>query len=200
VTAVGASAVTAHRSPWVIAAPAIISVATFLVLTLVVTWGWGEPTRFWSESGYRNVMDASVLLRLGPIYLSGFVVWPVMRLRGATIPWAALGTAASPLAFGIVGAMGALTFFPPAQAAYYALNPMVIAAMGSAVGAGAVGEVFVRWRQRGRLAMTPRALVLAAVIASAGFGLFYIGVIWDGGRHWFYLWIRGFMILFGTGR
>lgn len=189
-----------RRSAWFIAAPALISVGTLLVLTIVISWGWGQPARFGSETAYRTVMDAAVLLRLGPVFLSGIIVWPAMRLRGASIGWAVLGTSASAIAFGVIGAVQALEFFPPLQAAYYVLNPMVVGAIGSQIGWMAVGEVFVRWRRGGRAALTPRLFAVLAPVAVVGFSLFYVGVIWDGGRHWFYVWIRGFMALFGTGQ
>lgn len=183
---------------WSTAVPAIISVATLIVLTLIITWGWGQPDRL--GSAYRWVMDAAVFLRLGPVFISGIIVWPAMRLRGASIRWAATGTIASAVAFGVIGAMQALTFFPPLQAAYYAINPMVVGAIGSQIGWMAVGEIFVRWRRGGRQALTASLLAKLVPLAVAGFALFYIGVIWDGGRHWFYVWIRGFMWLFGTGQ
>jgi len=200
VTTLVEATVERRRSAWSIAAPALISVGTLVFLTLVISWGWGQPERFGSETLYRAVMDAAVLLRLGPIFMSGIIVWPAMRLRGASIRWAAIGTIASAIAFGVIGAIQALTFFPPLQAAYYVFNPMVIGAVGSQIGWMAVGEVFVRWRRGGRAALTPRLFAIAGPLAIAGFSLFYIGVIWDGGRHWFYVWIRGFMALFGTGQ
>lgn len=199
-TAVIEAPVGQRRSAWFIAAPALISVGTIIVLTLLIAWGWGQPERFGSETLYRGVMDAAVLLRLGPVFMSGIIVWPAMRLRGASIGWAALGTVSSAVAFGVIGALQALTFFPPLQAAYYVLNPMVVGAIGSQIGWMAVGEVFVRWRRGGLAALTPRLLLIVAPVAVVGFTLFYIGVIWDGGRHWFYVWIRGFMALFGTGQ
>lgn len=191
----------ARPRPWHIAGPAIISVATIVVLTLVITWGWGQPERFGTDGVYRAVMNIAVLARLGPVYLAALIVWPAMRLRGASIPWAAVGALSSALTFGIVGAIGSLTYFPPAQAAYYVLNPMVVAAMGSQIGCSAIGEVYVRWRRGGLPALrSGRFWGVATPIGIAGFVLFYVGVIWDGGSHWFYLWIRGFMALFGTGQ
>lgn len=196
-----ASARPAKARPLHIAAPAIISVATIVVLTLVITWGWGQPERFSSDGVYRTVMNFAVLARLGPVYLAAIIVWPVMRLRGASMPWAAVGALASALAFGVIGAIGSLTYFPPGQAAYYILNPMVIAAIGSQVGCSAIGELYVRWRRGGRAALRHwRLWAVVLPIGAAGFVLFYVGVIWDGGSHWFYLWIRGFMVLFGTGQ
>jgi hypothetical protein len=184
-----------------IATPALISIATLIVLTAVISWGWGQPDRFGSVEAYRGVMDIAVLARLGPAFMSGVVVYPAMRLRGASIGWAGAGAVASALAFGVIGALQALTFFPPAQAAYYVINPMVVGAIGSQVAWCAVTEPFVRWRRGGRAALTSvRLWAVVAVVAVAGFSLLYIGVIWDGGRHWFYVWIRGFMFLFGTGQ
>ena len=184
-----------------LAAPAGISVATLVALTIVIEWGWGHPERFGSVDAYRAVMDAAVLARIGPAFLSAIIVYPVMRLRGASMGWAALGAVSSALAFGLFGALLALRFFPPGQALYYALNPMVVAAIGSQVAWSAVAEIFVRWRVAGRAGLRDRRLwVAVSVVALAGFALLYVGVIWDGGRHWFYVWIRGFMMLFGTGQ
>lgn len=188
-------------SAWHVAVPAVISVVTIVVLTLVIAWGWGQPERFSSDGVYRLVMNSAVLARLGPIYLAALIVWPAMRLRGASLTWASVGVLASPAAYGVIGALGALTFFPPAQAAYYALNPMVIAAVGGTIGCSALGEVYVRWRRGGVAALRAGRLWAAILpIAALGFALMYVGVIWDGGRHWFYIWIRGFMLLFGTGQ
>ena len=187
--------------PFHVAVPALISCATIVILTLVITWGWGQPERFGSDAVYRAVMNFAVLARLGPVYLAALVVWPVMRLRGASMPWAAVGALSSAITFGIIGAIGSLTYFPPAQAAYYVLNPMVVAAVGSQIGCSAIGEVYVRWRRGGLAALgTWRLWAVAVPIGVAGFTLMYVGVIWDGGSHWFYLWIRGFMALFGTGQ
>lgn len=186
------------HSRWSTAVPALISLGTLIFLTIIISWGWGQPERL--GGAYRGVMDAAVFLRLGPIFMSGIIVWPAMRLRGASIAWAATGTLASAVAFGVIGSLQALTFFPPMQAAYYVINPMVFGAIGAQIGWMATGEVFVRWRRGGRAAITSRILAIVAPIAVIGFTMFYVGVIWDGGRHWFYVWIRGFMWLFGTGQ
>lgn len=188
------------RRAWSIAVPPAISLVTLIVLSLVITVGWGAPERFLSEATYRGMMDAAVLLRLGPVFFSGLLVWPAMRLRGASVPWAIIGTLSSAVAFGVIGAIGALMFFPVAQALYYIANPMVVAAVGAQVGWIAVGEVIVRWRRGELSALTTRMWIGLVALAGAGFLLLYAGVIWDGGRHVFYVWIRGFMWIFGTGQ
>ena len=187
-----------RKRAWHIAVPALISVVSLLVITLAVDRSWGDPQRFPSVGAYRSFMDALVLLRVGPAFLSALVVWPAMRLRGASMGWAAVGAVSSAVAFGLLGGIQALTFFPPAQAAYYVINPMVVGAIGSQIGCCALGEVFVRWR-RGGLRQW-RFWVVAALVAAGGFSLFYLAIVWDGGRHWFYIWMQGFTLLFGTGQ
>ena len=183
---------------WHVAAPALVSIVTLVALTIVIDRSWGDPQRFPSVGAYRSFMDALVLLRVGPAFLSALVVWPAMRLRGASIGWAAVGSVSSAVAFGLLGGVQALTFFPPAQAAYYVINPMVVGAIGSQIGCCALGEVWVRWR-RGGLRQW-RFWVVAALVAAGGFSLFYLAIVWDGGRHWFYIWMQGFTLLFGTGQ
>lgn len=184
-----------------IATPAAISVATLVALSLVITWGWQHPEQFGSVSAYRAAMNVAVFARLGPIYFSAIIVWPAMRFRGATIPWATIGVLSSALAYGVMGALQQLTFFVPAQAAYYVFNPMVVAAVGAQIGFAALAEVFVRWRRADTKPLHSwRFWLIVALVAILGFTLLYVGVIWDGGRHWFYVWMRGFTFLFGNGQ
>ena len=200
-TAIPAARTTQRAGAWHVAMPAIISVGTLIVLTVVVDRTWGDPQDFPTVDAYRHFMDAVVLLRVGPAFLSALIVWPAMRLRGASIGWAAVGALSSAVVFGLLAAVQALTFFPPAQAAYYAINPMVVGAVGSQIGCSVVGELFVRWRRGGASALGSWRLWAACVpVAAVGFSLFYVGIIWDGGRHWFYVWIQGFSMLFGTGQ
>lgn len=186
---------------WHIAAPALVSIATLVFLTLLIDRTWGRPEDFPSVDAYRFVMDLAVLAKVGPAFLSALIVWPAMRLRGATLAWAAVGALSSAIVFGVLGALQALTFFPAAQAAYYGLNPMVIGACGSQVACSALGEVYVRWRRGGITALRDGRLWLVALgIAAAGFAVFFVAIVWDGGRHWFYVWIQGFMMVFGDGQ
>ena len=186
---------------WHVAAPALISIATLVALTILIDRTWGQPEDFPTTDASRFTMNLAVLAKVGPAFLSALIVWPMMRLRGATMPWAAAGALSSAIAFGVLGALQALTFFPPAQAAYYGLNPMVIGALGSQVACSALGEVYVRWRRGGAAALRDAGLwLIALAVAAAGFTLFFIAIAWDGGRHWFYVWIQGFMLVFGDGQ
>lgn len=194
-----------RRSALGIAAPALISVLAYLALDLVLAWAVGRP------SVPRAALDAAIVLRLGPVMLSGIVVWPVMRARGA--PWAAAaaGVLATPLVFALVSAFRATAFFPPLEAAYYGTNPMVVGAVGSQVAMSGLGALLLAWR-RGRAQPTEpgdapgrlRGLrqwwtpwcwgsVAAFVIGEA---VLLFAVIIDGGQRLFYPWILVYRALF----
>ena len=180
-----------------VSAPAIISVATYLVLDFAVARTVGRPDVFWSAEGYRTSLDALVLLRLGPIMFSGLIVWPVMRARGAGRLGAAIGVLATPIAFGIVSAIGALTFFPPAQALYYGTNPIVLGAIGSQVAMAGLGVLIAAWRRSGWRTSPTRWWSWQAFVALvAGEGVLVACVMWNGGQHVFYIWIQIYRLLF----
>ena len=191
---------------WHLAVPAVISVGTFLAIDLALAILVGRP---WGPA-YPLAMDALVLLRMGPLFLSGVVVWPAMRARGATRGQALLGIWATPVAFALVSAWRATDFFPPLQAAYYATNPMVIGALGAQVAGAGVGALaWGVWRARRGHASVPGASgstehppgtgwswgPVVAIVAGTAVTVF--AVIWDGGQHLFYPWVLLYGRLFG---
>ena len=194
------TAVTAPaRARWLhVAAPAFISVITYLALDVLVARFVGRPDSLWSEQGYRMSMNALVLLRLGPLMFSGALVWPLMRARGASRTVAAIGVLATPIAFAIVSGIGALTYFPPIDAAYYATNPIVIGSFGSQVAMAGLGSLIAAWHRAGWRA-SPRnwwswpavaAFVLGEIVLVAS-------VIWHGGVYVFYAWIQVYRAFIG---
>ena len=176
-----------------LAAPAIVSVTTYLALDLVLAARAGRPEDFWSVEGYRLTMNLAVLLRMGPLFFSGLLVWPVMRARGA--PWwgAALGILATPLAFAAVSGIRAAAFFPPLEAAYYATNPVVVGAIGAQVATAGIGALVWHWRRPGSLPRWSWGAVSAIVL---GVLTTFVAVQWDGGQHLFYPWILVYRALF----
>ena len=191
-----------HVGPaWHRAVPAVISVVTFLAIDVLLAVLVGRP---WGPA-YPLTMDALVLARMGPLFLSGLVVWPTMRARGATRVQAAIGILATPAAFAIVSAWRAADFFPPLEAAYYATNPMVIGAIGAQVSSAGVGALaYALGRARTTAPSDMDATVrargwswspIAAIIA--GTALTVYAVIWDGGQHLFYPWVLLYGRLFG---
>lgn len=184
---------------WHLAVPAVISVATFLVIDLLLAALVGRP---WGPA-YPLTLDALVLARMGPLFFSGLVVWPAMRARGATRVQSAIGILATPVAFAIVSGWRAADFFPPLEAAYYATNPIVVGALGAQVSSAGVGALaYGMWRAhrvrssgagswRAGWSWTP---VIAIV---AGTAVTVVAVLWDGGQHLFYPWVLLYGRLFG---
>lgn len=193
---------TGFRRIWRFAVPAVISVVAFLAIDLALATLVGRP---WGPA-YPLSMDALVLLRMGPLFFSGLVVWPAMRARGATRGQALLGIWATPIAFAIVSAWRAADFFPPLQAAYYATNPMVIGALGAQVAGAGVGALaYALWLARHDRASVPGTSgspgtgwswgpVIAIV---GGTAVTVFAVIWDGGQHLFYPWVLLYGRIFG---
>jgi hypothetical protein len=173
------------------AAPAVLSVAAFLLVDFLLAALVGRP---WGPA-YPIGMDALVLLRLAIVFGSGLIVWPAMRARGATRVWASIGIMATPIAFAIVSGWRAATYFPPLEAAYYATNPMVIGAIGAQVSSAGVGAlVYGLWRARGWRSGWSWTPVVAIVAGSA---VTIVAVLWDGGQHLFYPWVLLYGRLFG---
>lgn len=199
----GESASGGVTGSWHVAVPALISVAALLVIDLVIASLAGRP---WGPA-YPLTMDALVILRMGPLFFSGLVVWPAMRARGATRAQAVAGILATPLAFAIASGWRAADFFPPLEAAYYATNPIVIGAIGSQVSsAGAGALAYALWRARARAHRPSPSLAgdpgtgrswgpIVAIVAGTALTVF--AVIWDGGQHLFYPWVLLYGRLFG---
>jgi hypothetical protein len=172
---------------WRIALPAIISVAAFLVIDLVLAALVDRP---WGPA-YPHSMDALVLLRMGPLFFSGLVVWPAMRARGAGRGQALVGIWATPIAFAVISAWRAADSFPPLEAAYYATNPIVVGALGAQVSSAGVGALV--WGLFRLRRWSWRAVVSIAV----GTAVTAVAVLWDGGQHLFYPWVLVYGRLFG---
>ena len=191
VDAVGPAAPSEARRTWAMAVPAVISVAAFLVLDLLLAVLVGHP---WGPA-YPLTLDALVLLRMGPVFFSGLLVWPLMRARGATRAQAVLGLLATPVAFAIVSGWRAAAFFPPLEAAYYATNPLVVGAIGAQVSSAGLGALlFAVRRTRSLRAGWTWGPIIAIV---AGTAVTVVAVIWDGGQHLFYPWVVLYGRIFG---
>lgn len=182
---------------WHLAVPAVISVATFLVIDLLLAALVGRP---WGPA-YPLTLDALVLARMGPLFFSGLVVWPAMRARGATRVQSAIGILATPVTFAIVSGWRAADFFPPLEAAYYATNPIVVGALGAQVSSAGVGALaYALWRARRARAteVAPKVQwVGPAASIIGGTAVTVIAVLWDGGQHLFYPWVLLYGRLFG---
>ena len=182
------------RRAWHLAAPAVISVAAFLVIDLLLAALVGRP---WGPA-YPLTMDGLVLLRMGPLFFSGLIVWPAMRARGASRAQSTIGILATPVTFAIVSGWRAADFFPPLEAAYYATNPIVVGALGAQMSSAGVGALaYALWRARRSGAWRSGWSWTPILAIVAGTAVTLVAVIWDGGQHLFYPWVLLYGRLFG---
>ena len=155
----------------------------------------GHPDRL--GGAYQPLMNAGVLLRGFGMFLSVVIVWGALRSRGASRPLLALAILSGPIAYGIVAAIGMLAYFPPGQAAYYGINPIFIATIGGQCAAAAVAEAVWRWRSRRRGQDRGRPVTWRlAMVFVVGLAVVFGTVVYDGGVPFFYVYQRGYLLLF----
>jgi len=181
--------------PWavLVVIPAIIVVKVDVAISLLA----GRPEVFPSVSVYRVVLNSEAVLRYVGIFVAVVCVWGVLRSHHAPRWVLALAILSGPLAYGVIEFVRTQAFFPPEQAAYYAINPIFVGAVGSQVACAAVAEFLWRWWGR-RRSIDRGPLVSWPMLAAAvvGWGTLYVAVLWDGGIHWFYVYQQGFKALF----
>lgn len=156
----------------------------------------GKPDAFGVVRVYQVVMDVAVVMRFFGMFVSVIVVWGLLRSRHA--PRGLLGVAVlgGPVAYAFTAFLGASQFFPLGPAAYYGVNPMFVAAVGSQCALAAVAEALWRWRQRSRgVEQQVLTLRLAAVVVG-GLAVLFFTVLWQGGVPFFFWYQRGYLLLF----
>lgn len=148
-------------------------------------------------SAYAPLLNGGVLLRAFGMFASVVLVWGTLRSRGASRGVLALAILSGPVAYGVTAAIDALAYFPAGQAAYYGINPIAIATVAGQCAAAAVAEVAWRWwsRRRGRETGSPVTWRIATVFG-AGLLTVFFTVLYQGGVPFFYVYQRGYMLLF----
>lgn len=148
-------------------------------------------------AAYGPLLNAGVLLRTFGMFASVLLVWGLLRSRGAGRAALGLAILSGPITYGIIAAAGALIAFPPGQAAYYGVNPIFLASIGGQCAAAGLAEGLWRWRARRRGVQTaaPVSPGLVGVVVG-GLALVFFTVIFQGGVPFFYVYQRGYLLLF----
>lgn len=167
-------------------AAALLPALVFALSDLVVTVWSGRPEALGSPL-YHLLLPAAALGRFAGMFVLAGAAWWLLRRAGSARGWRVLGVISGPLAYSLSAMWHVLSYFPTGQAAYYGLNPLVVAAVGSSIATAAVAEML--WRRRPAIGL----LGLAAL----GWAVLWATVLWDGGVHWFYVYQQGFKALFG---
>ena len=192
----GAAAASRGRWWWA----AVTVVAVFVVSDVVLAHGVAEPATY--GPAFAAVMNLATALRLATMFVAPVVAWPWARSHGATVAGALVVGMAGPAAYAVSAVWRGLSYYPPVEALYYGTNPLVVGAVAGSLGCCAGAEWgFRRWRRRraqgrGGAAVAPAAHWWLLALFAAGQAAVYGLLFWDGGIHWFYVWIAGYRALF----
>lgn len=183
-----------HRLTWLLALlPGIV----VLVANLAVATLAGKPEIFPSVDAYRAVLNAVVLLRMFGMFLAVVLVWWELRARRADRALLAVAVLSGPITYAVFEAFRMLSFFTAPEAAYYLINPLTIAALGSQT--ATAGLVETLWRAIGkRRGRWPGRVLTWRLLAAIGGGLaiLYVAVLHAGGTTGFYIFNAGYRWLF----
>lgn len=195
------TAVAVHRPSD--ASPAVGSVVLALVPALIVAGtsflvgGFaGRWESFGSVGGYQAVMNLGVLARFFGMFVAVIAVWGVLRSRSAPQWLLGLAIVSGPIAYSVSAFWGAAQFFPIGEAAYYAVNPMAVAAVAGQCAMAGVGEGVWRWRSHRRGNSAPALSWRIAAVVVVGLLVVFVTVLWQGGVPYFYWYQRGYLLLF----
>jgi hypothetical protein len=169
--------------------PGLIVAATSLVLR-----GAGTVDPFGSVGLYRAVMNAAALGRFFGLFVAVVLVWGWLRAAGASRWLLALAVVSGPLVYAVTAVAGVIGYFPVGEAFYYGLNPLTVAGIGAQCGFAGLAEVAWRWRSSRWESRVVTPGVIAAVVL--GFGVLFFTVLFRGGVAYFFIYQRGYEVLF----
>lgn len=174
---------------------ALVPAGVVLLVTAFVTTFAGRDEIL--GAAYGPLLNAGVLLRFFGMFVSVVLVWGALRSRGAGRAVFALAILSGPVTYGVLAAINATDYFPAGQAAYYGINPLFIAAVAGQCAAAGAAEMAWRWWSRRRGDDVGRPITLGTFAAVVG-GLLvvFFTVLFQGGVPFFYVYQRGYMLLF----
>lgn len=163
---------------------ALLPALVFLLGDQTVLAFSGRPASL--GDAYQVVLPLAALCRYAGMFALAGVAWCLIRRSQGGRWLQALALVSGPVSYAISASWQMSSYFPAGEAAYYALNPLVIAALGSSAAWAAVAEMV--WRR----ALSWRLVLIACL----GWAILWATVLWDGGVHWFYVYQLGYRALF----
>lgn len=163
------------------------------IASVVLRWA-GDVTPFGSVGLYRLVMNAAAIGRFFGLFVAVVLVWGLLRSRAAPRWVLALAVLSGPAVYAITAVAGVIGYFPTPEAFYYALNPLTVAGIGAQCGFAALAELVWRWRSPQWQARVPTGGVW--LVAVAGFAVLFFTVLYRGGVVYFFIYQRGYEVLF----
>ncbi|MFH1138175.1 MAG: hypothetical protein V1816_19050 [Pseudomonadota bacterium] len=171
-----------------LAAPVLAVLSSMVAGKIVYNLPWSEL----APAVHQPVVFAAALVLNFSLVFGPFLIYPVARRRGASIPVAAGAGLVAPVVWDAWEIIRATEFFSPAVALYYGFNPMFLGALCFAAFQMGLWEAVFRFRNQ-----EPRARLLGpALIAGGGLAAVHLLLFWGMGAHFFYLYGKGYQALF----
>ena len=177
---------------------ALVPAAIVLMCHLVLAWFAGRVDLFGTPEVYKVVMNLAVLGRFFGLFAAVILVWGALRSQDASRWVLGLAIMSGPVMYSITGFTDLLPIFPLGQAAYYGLNPLFVAGVGSQAAMAAVAESLWRWwtRRRGAAAVGPVVTGRIVAVALIGWAVLFFAVLFRGGVAYFFIYQQGYLWLF----
>lgn len=182
---------TLTQRPWV---PAAVSLTVWASAWATYNLSPGLPAVL-----HLPAAAAAGALMFAAVHLSAPAVWPLTRLRGASVGAALLAAYATPVAWIGKECLRLLIAFRWWESLYYALNPLLLASLCATAAGCGIGELVARGvrRRRGEaVAVVHWAPILAIV---GGLGLLAAMFGRTMGEEAVYTWLAGYRAIPGAG-
>lgn len=176
---------------------AVVPALIVAVANLAVAAFAGKPEMFPSVDAYRLVLNAAVLLRIFGMFLAVVLVWWELRIRHAGRGPLVVAVVSGPVTYAVTEAFRMLSFFPGPEAAYYMVNPLTVAALGSQIATAGLVETLWRVAGKGRGRWQgPVVTWRLLLVIGGGLAVLYFAVLHAGGTTGFYIFNAGYRWLF----
>lgn len=177
--------------------PAIIAAAVWLLVDVLLNQVIGGPFASHSYGSYRTLANILAGARFGLVFLGALFIYPAMFVLGAKPAERIVGSYSIVLAYTLTAMVRSTAFFSVGKAIFYGFNQMASSNLVFQICLMCLAEMACRWWYRRRYNEPVRIVrwghVLGIVIGAAGL---YVGLFWEGGVHWFYVYQELYKLLF----
>jgi len=168
-----------------------------LITWIVSTFVYWNSSKVGSAGLHYLLADASGILMFLSIGFGSILIYPMAYFRGASTAERIAASLVTPIIWIIKEEIRVSEFFTLGKTLYYALNQLHVMVILGSFGLMAACEIacrmIVRKRTGNQIKIVTAFPVSAMVIALIAF---YCSLLWEGGVHWFYFFVRVYRAIF----
>ncbi len=173
--------------------PTSIVLITWIASTLV----YWNSAKVGSASLHYFLADASGIVMFLSIGFGSLLIYPMAYFRGASATERIVASLVTPIIWIIKEEIRVSLYFTLGKTLYYALNQLHVMVILGSLGLMGACEIICRIIFKGRTGEQVKvvtALPISAMVISLI--AFYCSLIWEGGVHWFYFFVRVYRAIF----